>query len=157
MVPAMVHMSPRWFFGLTILAVGAACASDGITGLLGFDHAVVTPACGPADGPAVAIILAHNPVDPRNPPIPSIRIGVSQARDVVGGRTWGVGGAGDSAWAVLATGNNHYEASVGGHFTIAVIDTTSTTDGSAELVFPTIGVVSGDFSAAWRPATQMCG
>jgi len=38
-----------------------------------------------------------------------------------------------------------------------MIDTASTTHGSAVVLFPSLGLVSGDFHAVWSPATQMCG
>ena len=117
----------------------------------------MTPACGPADGPAVTIYLASTSVDPRNPPMPHIRIAVWDAQDKVGGRTWRLGGSGDTASATLVRGLDDYEQATSGQVTVGVIDTTSSTHGSAVLLFPTLGLVSGDFRAAWSPAAPLCG
>src|SRR5258705_13403066 len=80
-------MSRRHLVALTILlAAGAACSGDGGPGPdLGFDHALVTPACGPADGPAVAFYLASHPIDARSPAPPYIRIVVWDAPATVAG------------------------------------------------------------------------
>jgi hypothetical protein len=153
-------MSRRTRVGLTIiLAVGAACAADrGFGPGSGFTHAVMTPTCGPADGPAVTIYLASVSVDPRHPPMPHIRISVWDAPAKVGGRTWRLGGSGDTASAVLVRGANDYEAATSGHVTVGVIDTTSATHGSAMLLFPTLGLVLRDFRAAWSSAAPfLCG
>jgi hypothetical protein len=154
-------MGRRYLVGLTIiLAVGAACNSDGIPApSIGFDHAVMTPACGPADGPAVAIYLASSPIDHVDPPTPFVRIAVWQPLDHVGGRTWRFGiGGGDSASAVLVTGPNDYNVAIGGYVTLNVIDTTSTTEGSAELEFIGVDHIAGGFHAAWSSAAApLCG
>jgi len=152
-------MSRRTLVGLTIiLAAAAACAGDGGFGPgLGFDHAVVSRACGPADGPAVTIDLAAHAMDPGRSTVPYIRIGVWDAPENVAGRTWRLGGSGDTASAVLVTGANQYEVATGGSVSVGVIDTTSTTHGSAVLLFPSRGLVSGDFRAAWSPSAPMCG
>jgi hypothetical protein len=150
---------PRSFVGLSIvLAVAAACAADNGFGPSGaFEHAVLNPACGPADGPAMTLYLAAHAVNPRSPAVPYIRISVWAGRETVGGRTWRLGGSGDTASAVLVRGPDNYENARGGHVAIGVIDTTATTQGSALLMFPTLGLVSGDFRAAWSPDAPMCG
>ena len=152
-------MARRNLIGLTIiLAVSAACATDGILApSVGFEHAVITPACGPADGPAVAIYLSSNPVDPRNPSIPYVRIALWDAPDVVQGRSWGIGDASGMATAVLVRGANQYDVATAGSVSIGLIDTTSTTTGSAELVFSSVGLVSGEFRASWSAAAPLCG
>lgn len=151
-------MSRRSLIGLTIiLTVSAGCATDGILGPVGFEHAVMTPACGPADGPAVAIYLASSPVDPRNPSMPYVRIALWDAPDVVEGRSWGIGDASGMATAVLVTGANQYDVATAGSVSIGLIDTTSTTTGSVDLVFRSTGLISGEFRAAWSAAAPLCG
>ena len=114
-------MTLRHVIGLTMmLAVGAACSNDGgFAPGLGFDHAFVTPACGPADGPAVAFYLASHPVDPQSPAVPYIRIAVWDAPATVAGRTWRLGGSSDTASAVLVrgTGAYDYESATAGEVT----------------------------------------
>ena len=153
----MANKALSHIISLTILIVAAACDGGGLAPGLGFDHALVQPACGPLDGPAVTIVLAAHPVDPRSPAPPYIRIAVWAAPETVGGRTWGLGGSGDTASALLVRSANDYESATAGQVILGVIDTTSTTDGSAELVFRSIGVVSGDFRATWNPAAPLCG
>lgn len=151
-------MSRRHLLGLTIAIVVAGCG-DGFGPGLGFDHALVTLACGPADGPAVAFYLAAHPVDQPSPAFPYITITVWDAPTKVAGRTWRLGGSGDTASAVLVRGVNDYVVATGGQVSVGVIDTASTTQGSAVLLFPNVARVSGSFRAAWRttPPGPMCG
>jgi len=146
--------------GLTIiLAAGVGCAADGIAPPpIGLEHAVMTPACGPADGPAVAIYLTSSPVERVDPPAPFVRIAVWQPLDRVGGRTWQFGMGRDSAAAVLVAGPNDYNVATGGYVTLSVIDTIGTTEGSAELDFIGVGRLTGGFHAVWSSAAApLCG
>ena len=148
---------PRALVALTIiLAPVAACASDGLGPRLGFDHALAFRSCGPLDGPALTIDLAAHPMDAGRT-VPYMRISVWNAPENVAGHTWRLGGSGDTASAVLVRGVNDYETATAGQVSVGVIDTTSSTDGSAVLLFPSVGLVSGNFRAAWDPAVTMCG
>ena len=142
----------------TILAAVVACASDGIPGPpVGFAHAAATAACGPTDGPAIAIYLAPNAVGSLNPPAPYVRIAVWQPVDRVAGRSWRVAAGDESAAAWFFSSPNDFHVATGGRVTIRVVDTTSTIQGYADLVFPAVGRISGGFRAAWISGAPLCG
>ena len=58
---------------------------------------------------------------------------------------------------MLVTGANQYDVATAGSVSIGLIDTTSTTTGSADLVFRSTGLISGEFRAAWSAAAPLCG
>src|SRR6266566_5105068 len=69
--------------GLSLVAaLVLACSSDGVIGpSSSFDHAAATFACGPADGPALAIYLSQYPVTVGDPPGAFVRVYVSGTVD----------------------------------------------------------------------------
>src|SRR5512134_2991597 len=54
----------------------------------GFTHAAATRDCGPADGPAVSIYLASQPVDRVDPPAPFIHLYLWRGLDDLAGERW---------------------------------------------------------------------
>lgn len=93
--------------GLAVLV--AACGSDAVTGP-DMPYAAVTPACGAADGPALAIYLAHAPITSLEPSPPYVRIFIEQPINQLAGRSWTVGGATPDAEAWRTTAEGSVEA-----------------------------------------------
>ena len=138
-------------------AVAAACAPDRIPGPpAGFDHATAMRECGPADGPAVAIYLAADSGPFLQPPTPYVLITVWQSLDRLGQESWGVGNEHGMAAAWFFSAPSNSQPATSGRVTVNLVDTTSTIQGSVDLMFPTVGV-SGGFRASWIPRTLLCG
>ena len=133
-----------------------ACASDGpLPPPEGFQHAAATRACGPADGPAVAIYLVTAPTAALEPPVPYVRINVWQSVSDVAGGVWEVDG--DSAAAAYFTGPADFEVASDGWIRVQVVGADTTVEGSVDLTFPTAGRVAGGFRAVWISAAPLCG
>src|ERR1700682_4850295 len=140
-----------------IAAFGLACASDGVFGVSGrFDHAAATFACGPADGPALAIYLAPDPITSLDPPGAFVRVYVPGTIDQVSGRTWPIAANSDAA-AWFRSTSRSYEIATGGYLTVGPARADKTVDGSVDLQFPSEGHLHGSFHAGWIPSNVLCG
>lgn len=142
----------------TVLTVSAACASERVApSPIELPNAVATAACGPTDGPAVAIYLSPNPVKSFEPPAPYVRVYVWQPLDSVhaGRRIIGAGESDGSAW--LHSSASDYEIATSGVLTVSAVNPDSTIVGSADLTFPNAGRVRAAFQAAWVPRPVLCG
>jgi hypothetical protein len=150
-------MSTRHFTAVAAaLTLVVACASDGpLPPPEGFQHAAATRACGPADGPAVAIYLVTAPAAALVPPAPYVRINVWQSVSDVEGGSWEVGG--DAAAAAYFTAPNDFEVASDGWIRIQVVGADTTVEGSVDLTFPNAGRVAGGFRAVWISAAPLCG
>jgi hypothetical protein len=143
------------FSVVAILAV--ACGSDGpLAPPQGFHHAAATFACGPADGPAVAIYLTPDPVTSLEPTGPFVRVYVPRSLDQVLGKTWTVNGVNSEAGASFHSSGPNTEVAIGGGVSIDSIDADSTITGSVTLLFRHAGYVSGGFHAVWLPPATVC-
>jgi hypothetical protein len=139
----------RWSSVSVLLAFAAAC-SDG-TGLppAGFRHAVSTFACGPADGPAVAIILSPNPVGGLEPNAPSVRIFIMKSVDQIAGKAWPIGGNASQANASFHAVGNTFENATTGYVITSSVGADKTLEGKVNLTFPNAGHIEGGFHAPW--------
>lgn len=144
-----VRLLPR--LGLCALSVATACGLDGIPGPpLGFDHAASAQACGPTDGPAVAIYLAGSPVESLDPSPPYLQVAVWQSLHDLAERSWSVAGAEAQGGAWFYSTNDDFELATSGHVVVNAVRSDSTIEGSVTLRFPTAGRVTGSFRAPWR-------
>ncbi len=151
-IARMSHLLRR----LAVLGLVAACAPDGIPEPpSGLPYSAATPACGPADGPAVAIYLSPNPVTSLEPATPFVHVAVWQPLDRLEDQSWTLGaGAGTASYFSTP---NELESATAGSVTVSAVDPDSTVRGSVELTFPTHGKIAGGFQAHWIPVALRCG
>lgn len=147
----------RWSSFLVLVVFAMAC-SDGIAAPpTGYTHAAATFACGPADGPAVAIYLSPNPVTSLEPSGPYVRIYIDQSVEQVGGKAWAIGGSSPAA-AWFQTSASNYEIATSGYIITSSVAADKTIDGTVDLTFPNAGHVHGGFHAEWiSQAGLLCG
>lgn len=141
-----------------VLAFTLACQSDGT--LLppeGFSYAAATRTCGPADGPAIAIYLAPNPVGAMEPATPYVRVNVWQSVGDVAGGSWDVGSGATDAAAARFTAPTDFEVATQGRVTVSAVGSDTTVRGTVDLTFPSIGRITGAFEAAWISLSPLCG
>ena len=149
----------RLFFTSTVLAFALACASDGIpeppNGLV---HAAAMFMCGPADGPATAILLSSEPapIESAEPPFPYVRIVIWQPVGHLMGRTWQVINSDTAAAAWYVFGPNSFEQAASGRVAVERVDANYTIDGTADLRFRSRRI-TGRFSASWLQRAVICG
>jgi hypothetical protein len=140
-----------------VAALAVACASDGaLSPPKGFNHSAVTFACGPADGPAVAIYLAPDPITSLEPAGTFVRVYVPRSLDQVVGKTWPINAANSEAGAWFHSTVPNPETATGGEVIVDSISPDSTITGSVRLIFPHAGYVSGGFHAVWIPWRSLC-
>jgi hypothetical protein len=151
--------------GLSLLAaLVLACSSDGVIGPSSrFDHAAATFACGPADGPALAIYLSENPMTVGDPPGAFVRVYVPGSVDDIVGKMWPIGGNSEAA-AWFQSGANVYqpdasnfEIATGGYLLVSSGSAGQTLDGSVDIQFPKAGHLQRAFRAEWIQSTVLCG
>jgi hypothetical protein len=148
---------PRLIGSLLIIAVPAACTSQGILEPpAGLSHAAATQDCGPTDGPAVAIYLAPAPVESLEPPAPYVRISVWQPLERLVGRSWVVGGGEPDGSAAFHPTAADFELATSGRVVNAVAPDNAV-EGSVDLRFPSAGRVRGGFRAVWLSRAVLCG
>ena len=140
-----------------VISFSMACAGDGISAPpVGFTHAAATFECGPADGPAVAIYLAHNPVTSQTPSTPYVRIYLAQPVTAISGRTWTLAGTVSDGNAWFQSAPSNYEVATGGYMIVNSVGSDNTIEGTVDLTFPNAGHIQGGFRAAWLPSVSIC-
>lgn len=140
-----------------IAALVLACSSDGVTGLAGrFDHAAATFTCGPADGPALAIYLAPDPITSLEPAGVFVRVYVPGTIDQIRAVTWPISSNSDAA-AWFHRNANNYEIATSGYLMVGSGSAGGTLEGSVDLQFPIAGHLHGAFHAEWIPTNVLCG
>jgi len=141
----------------------AACASEEVPGpanglaARGLTYAAATRACGPADGPAVAIYLASTPVESLEPAPPYLRIYLWQPLDRLAGRSWVLTGGEPEGSAWLHSSATDYEVATRGAVTVSRVAPDGTIEGSADLTFPSTGRIRTGFRAVWVEQAMLCG
>ena len=134
-----------------------ACSSKEMIGPSGrFDHAAASFACGPADGPAVAIYLASEPITSLAPPGVYVRVYASGTIDEIRGRILPISSNANAAAWYHASGNE-YEMATAGYLMVRSGSAGSTLEGSVDLQFPNAGHLSGEFHAEWIQTNVLCG
>jgi len=141
----------RWSSFSVLVAFAMAC-SDGTGPPFAFAHAAATFACGPADGPAVAIYLSPNPVTSLEPSGPYVRVYIDAAVEQVGGKAWPISDSSPiAAW--FQTSANNSEIATSGYVITSSVSADKTVEGTVDLTFPNAGHVHGNFSAPWLSQT----
>jgi hypothetical protein len=141
-----------------VVCLSMACGADGISAPpLDLTHAAATFACGPADGPAVAIYLAPDPVTSLEPPAPYVRIYVAQPLDALVGQPWILAGTKSAGGAWFHSASNTDEIANTGYVTVISVSSDNTIVGVVDIAFPNAGRIRGGFRAVWVPSTVLCG
>jgi hypothetical protein len=147
-------------FRICVLALlSASCSSGSILGSVeGLPHAVAAQSCGPADGPAVSIYLTPAAVSTLEPPAPYVRISILQPLGRLTERSWTMNGAAaDADGAAVYYTTDGSELATSGEVRVNTVDSDRTLHGFADLRFPTLGHIRGEFHAAWNPRVTVCG
>ncbi len=132
-----------------------ACGSESIPGPpKGLPYSAAFRTCGPADGPAVGIILASGPIQASSAPTPYVRMMITQPLEQIVDHSWSVD---DGMGASYVAAPNELESAVSGAVTIRAIGPDSSVLGSVLLRFPTRGQISGGFTARWINISPLCG
>ena len=122
----------------------------------GFTHSVSTFMCGPADGPATAILLARDPIDGLQPSNPYVSVVIQRAASALAGTTWVVGTNVGDVSAIYVTGSGQPEEAIAGTVRITLVVAQERVEGSVDLRFPSRGVTEA-FSAPWIESFILCG
>jgi hypothetical protein len=122
----------------------------------GFTHAVSTFMCGPADGPATAVLLARDPIEGLQPSNPYVSVVIQRAASGLAGTTWVVGTSVRDVSAVYVTGSGQQEDAISGTVRITRVVAQERVEGSVELRFPSRNVTEA-FSAPWIESFILCG
>jgi hypothetical protein len=137
----------RWSSFLALVVFGVACSDSTAPLTAGYTYAAAKAACGPADGPAVAIYLSPYPVEAQSPPPPFVSIFINQAVEQIGGKTWTIGTSTDAAAIYQLTADSLQSATAGTVVTSSV-SADKTIDGTVDIKFPSARII-GPFHAAW--------
>ena len=122
----------------------------------GFTHSVSTFMCGPADGPATAILLARGPIEGLQPSNPYVSVVIQRAANALAGTTWVVGTNLGDVSAVYVTGSGQHEEAISGTVRITRVVAQERVEGSVDLRFPSRNVTEA-FSAPWIESFILCG
>jgi hypothetical protein len=134
-----------------------ACSSDGVSApLRGFVYSAAVADCGPADGPAVAIYLAPNPVGSIEPTAPFVRVYVPVQLNQLTGQVWSVEGINAMAAASFHADASTYEAATTGYLSVTSVGSDNTVTGTVLLQFPSGRLIMTEFRAAWLPRNSFC-
>ena len=140
-----------------VISFSMACANGISAPPAGFTHAAATSACGPADGPAVAIYLTRDPVTSLPPTTPYVRVYVWQSVSALIGRPWLLAGSKSEGGAWFHSAANNYEFVTSGYMIARSVSSDNTIEGEVNITFPNAGRVRGGFRAVWVPNTVLCG
>lgn len=118
-------------------------------------HAAAMASCGPTDGPATLIVLAHEPIESAQPPFPYVSVMILEAVSDLSPRTWDITtSTAPGVW--YAAGPDDYQSATSGRVTVTSIDSTNRVDGFVQLGFPARFVATA-FSAPWLERAVLCG
>jgi hypothetical protein len=140
-----------------VISLSMACGGDGISGPpFRFTHAAATFACGPADGPAVAIYLTPDPVTALEPATPFVRIYVAQPVNALAAGPWILAGSKAEGGAWFHSAGSNEEIATIGHMVVSSVTADNTIVGTVDVTFPNAGRIQGGFHAVWVPSTVLC-
>jgi hypothetical protein len=141
----------------SLVAVFAiACSSDSASApLRGFAYSTVTPQCGPADGPAVAVFLAPSAAGANEAITPYVRVFVPVQVNQLAG-VWPIA-KNSEAGASFHSDASTYEFAESGYMLVNSVDSDNTVTGSVDLQFPNAGHIKTAFRAKLRPNNILCG
>lgn len=142
--------------GLLLGALVLACSSDTVVGPGGrFDHALARSTCGPADGPALVIYLASDPIPASGPSGEHVAVFIDGMADQFFGQRLSVS-ANSIVGASFRRTTDKFESATGGYVILNSGGVGNGLDGSLDLVFPSAGRVHGEFHSEWLPNISGC-
>lgn len=121
-----------------------------------FRHAVSTFQCGPADGPATAVLLARDSIDGLQPADPYVRVVILRAAAELQGTSWIIGTSFDDAGALYYSGSGDPEQASSGTVRITRVVAQQRVEGTVDLRFSSRRVTE-EFSAPWIEPFILCG
>jgi hypothetical protein len=140
-----------------LAAVLLACNGDDILSPpLGYPHSAATNTCGPADGPAVAIMLAKQPITSLQVGGPHIRLFIWRSLGEIEGHTWSIQDDGMQASASFNSGSTYLESATSGSIHIESVSDDNTVAGNMDVTFADHGRVRGGFTAHWIANQMLC-
>ena len=145
---------------LVALSLLLACNSDRV--LLppqGLKYAAAVASCGPADGPALLIVLARDPTNGPAASAPYVRIYIPDATNVDGHARAVSGPHAEASVSFVTTDSPTRMVAELARSGIVVADRSSTNNsivGFVDIVFSTAGRLSGGFQAPIFPSTSLC-
>ena len=145
-------------YGLSLVAaLLLACSSDGVIGPSSrFQHAAATFACGPADGPALAIYLSQYPMTGDDPPGAFVRMYVQGMVDEIVGKMWQISTGSNVAASFNSGATNDSEYATGGYLLVSSGSAGRTLEGTVDIQFPKAGHLQRAFRAEWIQSNIMC-
>lgn len=147
-------------FASVVVLAGSRCNLSGpVNAPQGeLTHSVSTFQCGPADGPATAVLLARDPIDGLAPANPFVRVVIQRPASELGGTSWTIGGGGElqAASAFYSPAADEYEEASSGTVRIDRVVAQERVEGRVELRFPS-RTVTEVFSAPWIEMFILCG
>ena len=143
----------RVFSCAFVVVFAVACGSDSISpSFKAFAYSSVTPQCGPADGPAVAVFLAPSLAGANGESAPYVRVYVAVSVDQLAG-VWPTKSAA-TAW--FQSDASTSEVAESGYMFVRSVDSDNTVTGYVDLQFPNAGHIKTDFRAKFRPTSILC-
>jgi hypothetical protein len=144
--------------GLLMVVVSLlACSSDRIAApVIGFEHASLARACGPADGPAAAFYFTPVELESDLAVPPYVRVGIDHPLEDLGKQGWTVTDS-PKMYAVLVPRTGDFEVATDGYLTTASLNADNSIDGTVDLNFPTAGHLHGQFHAVFVQSVMLCG
>lgn len=139
-----------------VAAAAMGCSSD-VTSpqLRDFVYSAAAAACGPADGPAVMVILAPKPVVELNPSAPFVNVYVPVGVNDLTAHLWAIGSNAEAgAW--FQSDSSTSEIADSGHMIVSSVDADHTIHGSLDLQFPNAGRITTEFHAKWLASNFYC-
>jgi hypothetical protein len=150
-------MSVTRLFRFSLVAVVAMGCNDSTSpSLRGFVYSAASAQCGPADGPAVAVYLAPNPVGTVAPSAPYVRVYVAVQPSELTAHVWPIGSKTEAGAWFYSDGSTS-ELAESGYMIVNSIDSDNTINGSLEIFFPDAGHIKSEFHAKWLANNILCG
>lgn len=123
----------------------------------GYAFAYATPACGPADGPAVRVFLTAQVADSLPPPGARLELAVWRSAAELSGAELAWSGASNLGWAGRCDDVGQCEPATDVRVKFRGFAADSTLTGTIDFSFADGPPAAGGFTAVWRPATPLCG
>ena len=139
---------------LAALVIG--CSSDSVVGPGGrFDNALARSTCGPADGPALVIYLASDPIPASGPSGEHVAVYIDGMADQFFGQRLSISSS-SNVGASFRWTTDKFEYATGGYVILDSGGVGNGLDGSLDLLFPSAGRVHGEFHSEWLPINGFC-
>ncbi|MFN8582251.1 MAG: hypothetical protein U0163_14915 [Gemmatimonadaceae bacterium] len=133
---------------------GAGCRNDTTAPTVSLAYAAAMQSCGPADGPAVTILLSENAdVTSQSPSYPLVRVMIWRSLAEARGKQIVL--TGDNGFAGFVPSTNGEAAVASGSITLDA--GTNAVTGMLDLTFPNRAPLRGRFAAVWLERTILCG